>query len=321
MQQMAPRFVADRAAISRARLRAQAQTWASVAAVGLIAAYAGFAFAGFLGLIAAGGVALVGMLAGAAPADLVLRRVLGGRPLDPGECPALPLLLRELAARAGLDRPPRLYLLPWPVLQAMATGSAGDAAIAFTPALAEALPARQFAAVLAHEVAHVRNGDLFLMRLAASIARVTRAMVNAAILLAFAGLLSAAFGSPPPVLHIPLVLLAAPVVSDLLLLAVSRRREFLADAGAVELTGDPQAMAAALAALVRLQGDDFERLGTRSPALLRLLRTHPTVEERIAALAEISAPAQPPLPGWQGAPWLGAAPPVRRVRYVNPWRR
>jgi len=321
MQERARHFVPDRAALARARLRAQLYTWASVVAVGLIAAYAGLAFAGLPGLVAAGGIAAIGMLAGAAPSDLVLRRVLGGRPLDAAECPPLAALVRELAARAGLEAPPRLYVLPWPVLQAMATGTERDAAIAFTPALAETLGPRQFAAVLAHEVAHVQNGDLFMMRLAASIARVTRAMVNAAILLAFAGLLSAAFGSPPPVMHIPLVLLAAPLVSDLLLLSVSRRREFLADAGAVELTGDPQAMAAALATLLRLQGDDFERLGSRTPAWLRLLRTHPTVEERIAALAAISAPARPPLPQWQGAPWLSAAPPVRRVRFVNPWRR
>jgi heat shock protein HtpX len=321
MHQAGLSLVPDRAALARARTRAQLQTWASVLAVGLIAAYAGLAFAGVPGLLVAGGIAAFGMLAGAAPADLVLRRVLGARRLEAAECPVLPALAAELAARAGLAAAPSLYLLPWPVLQAMATGSEQDAAIAFTPALAEALPPRQFAAVLAHEVAHVRNGDLFLMRLAASIARVTRAMVNAAILLAFAGLLSAAFGSPPAVMHIPLVLLAAPLVSDLLLLSVSRRREFLADAGAVELTGDPQAMAGALVTLLRLQGDDFERLGTRTPGWLSLLRTHPTVEERIAALGAIAAPARPPLPQWQGAPWVAAAPAVRPVRYVNPWRR
>jgi heat shock protein HtpX len=321
MQQLLPRFVTDRAALARARWRAQLQTWASVVAVAVIAAYAGLAFAGLPGLVMGAGIAAFGMLAGAAPADLVLRRVLGGRPLAPHEAPVLPMLVAELAARAGLERPPRLYILPWPVMQAMATGTEEDAAIAFTPALAETLSPRQFIAVLAHEIAHIRNGDLFVMRLAASIARVTRAMVNAAILLALAALFWAAMGTPLPMMHIPLVLLAAPLASDLLLLSVSRRRELLADAGAVELTGDPQAMAAALATLERLQGDDFERLGARTPAWLAWFRTHPTVAERIAALAEIAAPARPPLPTWQDSPWRAPAPAVRPVRFVNPWRR
>lgn len=314
-------WLPDRAAASRAQRLGQAATWASVAAVALLAAYAGFAFAGPAGLLAAGAIAATGMLVGAGPTDLVLRRLLGARPLTEADCPRLAALLAELAARAGLAAPPRLYLLPWPVMQALATGTTRDAAIALTPALAEALPPRQLAAVLAHEVAHVRNGDLFLMRLAASIGRVTRAMVNAAILLAFAALLGAALGVAMPAMHIPLVLLAAPLLSDLLLLSVSRRREFLADAGAVDLTGDPQAMAGALITLQRLQGDDFERLGSRSPAWLSWFRTHPSVAERVAALATVAVPARPSLPGWEGSPWAAAHPPVRPVRLVNPWRR
>lgn len=318
---MSAPWVPDRAALARARRIDQAATWASVAAVALLAAYAGLAFAGPAGLLAAGAIAAFGMLAGAGPTDLVLRRLLGARPLDAAECPKLAALLAELAARAGLAAPPRLYLLPWPVMQALATGTTRDAAIALTPALVEALPPRQLAAVLAHEVAHVRNGDLLLMRLAASIGRVTRAMVNAAILLAFAALLGAALGVAMPALHIPLVLLAAPLVSDLLLLSVSRRREFLADAGAVELTGDPQAMAGALLSLQRLQGDDFERLGSRTPSWLAWFRTHPTVAERVAALAAVAVPARPKLPGWDGSPWGVAVPSVRPVRLINPWRR
>lgn len=314
-------YLADRGALRRARIQAQLQTWASVAAVAGLAAYAGLAFAGLFGLIVAGGLAALGMLAGAAPADLVLRRMLGARPLDPAASPMLMAVMAELAARAGLASTPRLYLLPWPVMQAMAIGSDRDAAIAFTPALAETLPPRQFAAVLAHEVSHVRNGDLLVMRLAGSIGRVTRAMVNAAILLALAGLIAPLFGGRAVPVHVPLVLLAAPLVSDLLLLSVSRRREFLADAGAVELTGDPAALSGALRALERLHGDDFERLGTRTPVWLRLLRTHPSIAERVAAVAKLAAPARAELPHWTGAPWADRAPPVRRARLLNPWRR
>ncbi|MFN7001649.1 MAG: M48 family metalloprotease, partial [Elioraea tepidiphila] len=116
-----------------------------------------------------------------------------------------------------------------------------------------------------------------------------------------------------------LLLWFGPTAADLLALSVSRRREFLADAGAVDLTGDPEGLAAALARLDRLQGDDWERLaGRNGPRWLRLFRTHPTIAERIARLAEMRRTEPLPLPerfGWgrepRRNPWQGA---VRRWR-------
>jgi heat shock protein HtpX len=92
------------------------------------------------------------------------------------------------------------------------------------------------------------------------------------------------------------LLLAAPLLSDVLALSLSRRRELLADAGAVELTGDVAALAAALARIWRLQGDDWERLAARGPRWLSWLRTHPTVEDRIAALRGMARPVRAALP-------------------------
>jgi heat shock protein HtpX len=94
--------------------------------------------------------------------------------------------------------------------------------------------------------------------------------------------------SPVPVL----LLVGAPVLGDLLTLSLSRRRELLADAGAVELTGDAAALAEALARIWRLQGDDWERLATRGAGWIRWFRSHPTVRERIAALRAMAAPAR-----------------------------
>jgi heat shock protein HtpX len=85
------------------------------------------------------------------------------------------------------------------------------------------------------------------------------------------------------------LLVGAPMASDLLELSLSRRREFLADAGAVELTGDPVALARALERIARLQGDDWERFTARGGRWLRWFRTHPTTDERIERLTELMA--------------------------------
>jgi heat shock protein HtpX len=91
-----------------------------------------------------------------------------------------------------------------------------------------------------------------------------------------------------------LLLLAAPLVSDLLALTLSRTREFDADAGAAELTGDPAGLIDALARISLAQGENWETL-RRGGGLrwLRLIRTHPTTDERVARLREL-APAAPP---------------------------
>jgi|SRR5690606_412915 len=90
----------------------------------------------------------------------------------------------------------------------------------------------------------------------------------------------------------------APIVSDLLELSLSRRREFCADEGAVELTGDPVALARALKRIEKLQGDDWEPFTVRGGRWLRWFRTHPTTAERIEHLAEMVALPRAELPTW-----------------------
>ena len=96
------------------------------------------------------------------------------------------------------------------------------------------------------------------------------------------------------------LLIGAPMVSDLLELSLSRRREFLADAGAVELTGDLVSPARALERIADLQRDDWERFASRGGQWLRWFRTHPTIAERIERLADVSALPRPnlPMPTW-----------------------
>ncbi|WP_439578096.1 zinc metalloprotease HtpX [Elioraea sp.] len=306
--------VLDRAAIARIRVRNRIETTATLAALALLAGAIGFLAAGVDGLVIGAIMVAAGLSFGALPADAVFRQGFGAAPLSPFQAPGLNALVQELSSRAGLPAVPRLYLLPVPVLQAVAAGTTERPGIGVTRALVETLPADELAGVLAHEISHVRHGDLTVMRVAAAASGITRAMAQAGlIVLILWG--AGAFGAHP---LLPVLLILAPLASDLLTLSLSRTREFLADAGAVELTGDPLALASALKRLKALQGDDFERLASRGPRWLRWFRTHPTIEERVAALAAAAVPVRPARPAWDGVPWT--SPPAVRRR-PNPWRR
>lgn len=308
-----PQFVLDREAIDRFRTRNRIETALTLAALGLLAGAIGFLAAGIEGLAMGAVMAVTVLSFGALPADAVFRQGFGAAPLSPFHAPGLNALVQELSRRAALPSVPRLYLLPQPVLQAVAAGSTERPGIGVTRALVETLPADELAAVLAHEVSHVRHGDLTVMRMAAAAAGMTRAMAQAgcwcwssggrgvrraSALAAAADARTARLGPACPV--------------ALAHARVPRR------CGAVELTGDPAALASALRRLQALQGDDFERLGSRGPRWLRWFRTHPTIDERVAALAAATRVVRPALPAWEGVPWT--VPPTVRRR-PNPWRR
>jgi heat shock protein HtpX len=312
-----PRLTTDPDALARARRRNRAETAITLAALAGLAAAIGYLAAGDQGVtfgLAFAGAALV---FSAVPADTLFRQGLGAMPLSPFQAPGLHAMVAALSARAGLPAAPRLWLLPQRPLQAVAAGTSAEPGIGVTRSLVEALPPRELAAVLAHEICHIRHGDLFVMRLATIAATATRAMAQAGLIVAlFAGL--GAIGAHP---LLPVLLMVSPLAADLLTLSLSRSREFLADAGAAELTGDPAALASALARLERIQGDDFERLASRAPYWLRWFRTHPTVAQRIRALAALAVPTPHPAAPWQPAWQVAPALPPRRLRVRAPWSR
>jgi heat shock protein HtpX len=309
----------DEAELARQATRNRWQTALLLGGLSALAGLTGLVLGGVPGLFGAATAALLLLLFDPEPGGALFRHLFGGVRLSPHAAPDLCALSRALAARAGLARPPELYLLPDRRLQAMATGTPERSAVAVTLGLLRALPPREVAAVLAHEIAHIRHRDTRVMRIAASAASLTRSMAGLGALLLLLSLPALMAGE---VLVHPLALMLlwfGPTAADLLALSVSRRREFLADAGAVELTGDPDGLAAALARLDRLQGDDWERLaGGNGPRWLRLFRTHPTIAERIERLAGMRrAPAMewPERLAWGGDPrrnpWQAA---VRRWR-------
>jgi heat shock protein HtpX len=222
-------------------------------------------------------------------------------PLRPQDASDLYGLLQNLAARAGLERLPRLYYVPSRLLNAFAVGSRDAAAIAVTDGLLRTLTPRELAGVLAHELSHVRNNDLWIMSLADLLSRLTSLLSWLGQFLLILNLPALLMGGVAVPWLLVLVLIFAPTLMALLQLALSRAREYDADLDAATLTRDPKGLASALAKLDRLQGRYWEEIllpGRRMPEP-SLLRTHPPTEERIRrllALAEDDGPPPPPLP-------------------------
>jgi heat shock protein HtpX len=216
-------------------------------------------------------------------------------------------MTRELARRAGLPSVPRLHYVGTPAVQALAAGSSADSAIALSDGLLRLLSRRELSAVIAHEIWHIRQNDLGLLRLALGAVRLTQIMCLAAgLLVLLFGPLDPVDGVAPDTWSLLLLIVLAPSASLLLWLGLSRTREYDADAGAAALTGDPEALASALRHLERAAGPAWERLSRQGQGASPWLRTHPSAAERIARLMELAPPPRLHVPRW-------------RVSGVGPW--
>jgi heat shock protein HtpX len=162
------------------------------------------------------------------PSETVMR-MYQAREVDPRFGGPLGEIVTILAQRAVLPARPRLFVMPITTLNSFATGQPGHAVIAVTEGLLRCLTRREVAGVLAHEISHIRNNDLWVMGLADAISRFTTSLSYVAVLLA----LFNGFGLLTGDLYVSwwavLVLYLAPTVSNLLQLALSRAREYDAD--------------------------------------------------------------------------------------------
>jgi heat shock protein HtpX len=238
---------------------------------------------GILWSLAAGGMMLV--LVRRIPPGLILHAI-GARPVARWEAPVLYEILDGLCRRAGLDRVPHLCWVGEQFPVAFTIGGGEATTIALSEAMVRGMTAREIRGILAHEIVHVRNGDLALMQLALVVGQLTRTVSQIAFLLVFFSLFLRSVSAPSfPI--VPLLVLAfAPLGVGLLQLALSRTREAEADLEAAELTGDPHGLASALAKL-RCQEQMLLRGRFPTAARLRvpsLFRDHPATEERIQAL-------------------------------------
>lgn len=219
----------------------------------------------------------------------MILRLYGARPLHAREVPRLYAALEELTRRANLPELPSLNYVPSRMLNAFTMGKRSQAAIAITDGLMRTLDLRELIGVLAHEVSHVRNNDMWIMNLSDIVSRVTSLFSIVGQFLLFLNL-PLLLLSGYQVQWIPiLILIFAPTLTMFMQLALSRTREFDADLEAASLTGDPEGLASALAKMERYQGGFLRRIlfpGHRNPHP-SVLRTHPETEERIKRLLSL----------------------------------
>jgi heat shock protein HtpX len=230
--------------------------------------------------------------------DRLALRMSHARPVSEEEAPQLYADVHELVERAGLPFP-RLYLISSDQPNAFATGrSPKKSAVAVTEGLLRNLPREQVRGVLAHELAHVKNRDVLVVTVAAMIGA---AISSIATFLQFSFL----FGgdddeNPLGFVGALAAILIAPIAASLLQLAVSRQREYLADATAAKLLGEGRPLAEALASLERgtqaipMQVNPAtEALYIANPlsgrGMTSLFSTHPPIPVRIEKLRQIDA--------------------------------
>jgi heat shock protein HtpX len=275
-----------------------AKTAILMAALVALLAIGGHAVGGYDGMLMFGGLGLLMNFVMYWFSDRIALMAHHAREVGPSQAPSLHAIVEHLARRAGLPMP-RLYVIPSPALNAFATGrNPQHAAVAVTEGLLEILDERQLAAVLAHEMSHVRNRDVLIATIAAGVAGLISSVGYVLQFGAMLGGHSRDDENRGGGLAALAWIIVAPIVALLMQMAISRSREYSADASGAVLTGDPNALADALATLERAQQvRPYEHAGPATAHLfivnplrgglasvMKLLSTHPPIEERIARL-------------------------------------
>ncbi len=211
------------------------------------------------------------------------------KPLSYREVPQVYDLINTLADRAELKNAPILYLISSDSMQALSVGDSEDSGIAVSQSLLKELSLRELTGVLAHEIGHIQNCDTRLLWFANIFSGVTGMLswIGIGVLLINLPLILLGFFDAN---LLPIFLLAfAPIISHLLFFNLSRIREYDADLGAVELTGDPEGLAMALAKIENKKYQTIKRFFFPKYKISEpsLLLTHPSTEDRIRRLLEI----------------------------------
>ncbi|MBC7992960.1 MAG: zinc metalloprotease HtpX [Rhizobacter sp.] len=226
--------------------------------------------------------------------DKLVLKMYNAQEVDETSAPQFYRMVQELAQRAQLPMP-RVYLINEDAPNAFATGrNPENAAVAATTGILRVLSERELRGVMAHELAHVKHRDILISTVSATMAGAISMLANFAM---FFGGRDSSGRSHNPIVGL-LVMILAPLAASLIQMAISRAREFEADRGGAEISGDPQALASALQKIHRAaQGLPMEA-AERHPetaqmmimnplsagGLRGLFSTHPSTEERVARL-------------------------------------
>ena len=213
-----------------------------------------------------------------------------GRQLSTAEAPRLYDILNKLSRRANLTRLPVLFYLPTNAMLAFTVGPRDKAAIAISKGLMRGLSLQELTAVLAHEISHIGHNDIRTMVFAGMVGQFTRLLSLFGQFMLLFSLPTILVGQVTISWFAIFLLIFSPTLTSLIELALSRSREYNADMSAAELTGNPEALASALARIDNFQRHLFNRINW--PMIPRVpqsswLRTHPPTKERIRRLLEV----------------------------------
>lgn len=223
--------------------------------------------------------------------DKIALKMSRAKPLSEDEAPRLYQMVRELAHSAGVPMP-RLYMIPASQPNAFATGrSPKHSAVAVTQGITQLLSESELRGVIAHELAHIRNRDVLIQTVAAAIG-------GAITWLGYALLFMGDDESPLGLVGALAMVLLAPIAATIIQLAISRQREYAADATGAKISGSANALADALErleagakAMPMQVNQAAEPLFIVKPfsggGMAALFSTHPPIEERVRRLREL----------------------------------
>ncbi len=234
--------------------------------------------------------------------DKMVLKMYNAREVDASSAPQFYRMVEDLAQRAGLPMP-RVYVIDEDAPNAFATGRNPEhAAVAATTGIMRVLSERELRGVMAHELAHVRHRDILISTVSATMAGAISMLANFAMI--FGGRDSE--GRPANPIVGLLVMMLAPLAASLIQMAISRSREFEADRGGAEISGDPRALASALEKIHAYARGIPMAAAERHPetaqmmimnplsggGLRGLFSTHPATEERVQRLLAMAPGAQ-----------------------------
>ena len=297
-----------------------ARTGLLLAALTAIFMAVGYLVGGTGGMVVAFGMALVMNFVGYWNADKLVLSMQNAEPVDPAQAPDLYAMVERLARNAGLPTP-KIYLIHSDQPNAFATGrNPENAAVAVSAGLLQRLEPREVAGVVAHELAHIKHRDTLTMTITATIAGAIGMLAQFGFWFGGNRNANSPFGGAGALL----AMIVAPLAAMLVQMAVSRTREYEADRGGAEISGNPLALASALGKISSATQVVHNVAAEQNPAMAHLyiinplsgarmdnlFSTHPDTENRIAALQQIagqmraapvpSATEVPPGP-WSGA--------------------
>jgi heat shock protein HtpX len=236
--------------------------------------------------------------------DKTVLKMANAKPLEQGDNMELQRMVAQLASSAGLPTP-KIYIVEDPSPNAFATGrNPENGVIAFTTGILSLLNKDELAGVAAHELAHIANRDTLLMTVVAVFANILQSVIH--YMYFFRGNNHEGGSSNNALVGVAVsvaIMILAPLAATIIQMAVSRNREFLADATGVQISGYPKGLAEALQKIhnfpqglqsvnpsishMYISNPEKETETHHTPWYMKLFMTHPPVQERIAALLKI----------------------------------